>query len=107
MNNILVPTDFSVCANAAIETAFKLAHFSGAKIHLFHVAAKINKTEIFLDIGDLSGVVMEAMEFACGNHETRNEKVRWMKEEKQTLRAEHATSEALPCCLEGQGQASR
>ena len=43
MNNLLVTTDFSICANAAIESAFKLAHFTGSRIHLMHVAKAVEK----------------------------------------------------------------
>ena len=38
MRRILVPTDFSDCANAATEMAFHLAKKSGADIYFLHLA---------------------------------------------------------------------
>lgn len=38
LKHILVPTDFSDCANAAASVAIKIASFSGAKIHFLHLA---------------------------------------------------------------------
>lgn len=35
MKNILVPTDFSACATFACNTAFELAQFYGATVHLY------------------------------------------------------------------------
>ena len=37
LRNILVPTDFSACANTAVAAAMKLAEHSGAKIHFLHL----------------------------------------------------------------------
>lgn len=37
MKNLLVPTDFSECADQALEAAAQLAHRFGAKLHLFHL----------------------------------------------------------------------
>lgn len=38
IKNILVPTDFSLCAENAILQAFDLANLTGAKVHVIHVA---------------------------------------------------------------------
>ncbi|MBX2940798.1 MAG: universal stress protein [Cyclobacteriaceae bacterium] len=38
MKRILVPTDFSTCANAAAEMAMRLAKLSGAEIYFLHLA---------------------------------------------------------------------
>ncbi len=38
LKNILVPTDFSDCADTAAAAAIKLANHSGAKIHFLHLA---------------------------------------------------------------------
>lgn len=37
MKNILVPTDFSKCANNALTYAFEIARHTGATVHLLHV----------------------------------------------------------------------
>ncbi|NNE54852.1 MAG: universal stress protein, partial [Flavobacteriales bacterium] len=37
MKNILVPTDFSDCANNATEVAVSIARKTGAKLHLMHI----------------------------------------------------------------------
>jgi len=36
MNNLLIPTDFSDCAEEAVKTGFALAQRLEAKVHLFH-----------------------------------------------------------------------
>ncbi len=38
MKRILVPTDFSACANAAAEMAMRLAKLSGAEVYFLHLA---------------------------------------------------------------------
>lgn len=38
MKHILVPTDFSDCADSAAAVAIKIAQHSGAKLHFFHLA---------------------------------------------------------------------
>lgn len=37
MKNILIPTDFSECANAASDYAIQLAEMTGAKVHFLHL----------------------------------------------------------------------
>jgi nucleotide-binding universal stress UspA family protein len=53
MKNILVPTDFSSCANDAISLAFSLAKKNNATVHLLHI---INPLDNFVPVEPFIGV---------------------------------------------------
>lgn len=53
MQRILVPTDFSECANAAAEIAMRLAKLSGAEIYFLHLAVDVNQSVLAKDNLDL------------------------------------------------------
>ncbi|MDH3734943.1 MAG: universal stress protein, partial [Gemmatimonadota bacterium] len=49
MRRILLPTDFSPHANAALSHALKFAHAYGGEIHLFHVQMPLGPTSPLID----------------------------------------------------------
>lgn len=60
MKNILVPTDFSTHANAALDTAVSIARKTGALVHLYHV----------IELPDIAGMQEIMARREAGGEET-------------------------------------